>query len=84
MKVKFMTGLGTIEFPCGTRHTLPYALNARYSDGAIHGMLLADLMALHPEPIAHQLQLTCEDGETLRLLITHRTTKGATFVAAMV
>ncbi|MCV9937154.1 hypothetical protein OIU35_12340 [Boseaceae bacterium BT-24-1] len=84
VKVKLMTGFGTIEFPCGARHTLQYALSDRNSDGAIHGMLLADLMALHPEPIAQQLRLTCADGATLRLLITHRTTRGSTFIAAAV
>lgn len=77
-----MTGLGTIEFPCGTRHTLPYALSDRNSDGAIYGVLLADLLALHPEPVTRSLHLTCADGATLRLLITHRTTKGSTFIAA--
>lgn len=77
-----MTTYGTIEFPSGARYTLPYSLTGGHSDGIIHGTFLTDLLALHPDPIAHEISLECADGAKIRLLITHRNGSGSTFIGA--
>lgn len=78
-----MTFQGKIVFQNGSRVPLSYQLASEAADGLCHGSLLGEIDQLDPAIASGRLTLVCEDGRTIELLITHQTTKGATFVGTI-
>jgi 3-deoxy-D-arabino-heptulosonate 7-phosphate (DAHP) synthase class II len=78
-----MTYQGKVVFQNGSRIPLTYQLASEATDGLCHGSLLGEVDRLDPALTPGRLTLVCEDGRTIDLLITHVTTKGATFVGTI-
>lgn len=78
-----MTHHGTIVLRSGVRVPLSYELTPPAADGLCHGKLLGELEQIDPALSPDRLKLVCADGLTVDLLITHYTTRGATFVGTI-
>ncbi|RDJ19952.1 hypothetical protein DWF00_20260 [Bosea caraganae] len=63
---------------------MTYELTPPAADGLCHGKLLGELEQIDPAFSPDRLKLVCADGLTVDLLITHYTTRGATFVGTIV
>ena len=78
-----MTKQGTLILRTGRRIQLGYQVGSFAPDGVCSGNLIADLADLDPVMLADKLNLVCENGQTLHLLLTHQTVKGSMFVATV-
>ena len=83
MKAVNMTYHGIMIFANGSRLEISYQLAAPGADGVRSGHVIGDLISVDPALLTGGVRLVCQDGLTLTTLITHQTSRGATFVATV-
>lgn len=78
-----MTNYGSLVLRTGRRIELEYKVGNFAPDGVCSGSFIADLAELDPALLTDKLNLVCENGLTLLLLLTHPTARGSMFVATV-